>query len=554
MSARPEASRALSPAAGRPAGGRAGLLPAWRVMLSLGGAYLALALLSIALSRQPGQIAGVWYANAVAVVALLRSPRRQWPALLAVVMGANAAANAAWGDPLGLVLAFLPANVLEIVLAAALLQRAGLADSGLRTPRQLLRLLLLGAALPQAMAALLAAVTFVALGLGPFAQVVQTWFQGGAVGALAALPLLLLLANQPPAVLRPAVADARLWTLLPLAVAVTLLCMAHVPFPFVYIGVPLLVAAMLLDLVAVALLVLVTSVTAMLALATGVLVPPPVTAEWQHGFVYMAHAAALAPSLLLSAAAADLRDSHRRLVERKQALLQANEALQYFVRVASHDLREPLNTIAQFTGLVARDQAAVLPPDASQYLALVQREALRMRHLLDDVLQYSQVQRTDLPPPRAVALDAVAAQVRGALSARLHGSGARLDIAPLPVVLGHASLLSLLLQNLLDNAVKFVAPGQVPEVTVSARLGEAGGQPVTWLTVADHGIGIAAEDQARLFRPFQRLHLRRDYEGTGLGLALCRQIAQMHGGEVTVESTPGEGARFTVRLPLAPAA
>ena len=104
----------------------------------------------------------------------------------------------------------------------------------------------------------------------------------------------------------------------------------------------------------------------------------------------------------------------------------------------------------------------------------------------------------------------------------------------------------LLLHHLLDNALKFVAPGQAAEITLTVRH-DAGS---AWLTVADRGIGISPEQQARLFEPFQRLHLRRDGAGTGLGLALCRQIAQAHGGEISVQSALGDGARFKLRLPL----
>lgn len=532
-----------------PAGPRAAW-PGAVTVLGLAGGYLGLALLSILLSRASGLPAGIWYANALATVVLARAPWRQWPLLLALALSANAAANLLCGDPWHQVLAFLAPNGLEIVLAAAGVRRAGLADSPLRSLPALLRLLLLGAVLPQAASALLAAALFQALDLGPALAVAQIWFEGGAVGAIAALPALLVLAGQPRAGWRALAGDLRLWLLLCVALAVTLLCLAHVPFPFVYLGLPLLVAAMLLDMPAVALGVLATSVTASAALAGGVLVPPPFTSAWQHGFLYLAHAAAVTPALLLAAAVGSLRDHHARLLERQRALGEANQALQQFAHMAAHDLREPLNTIAQFTGLVLQDHAPRLPEDAAQYLRLVRRETERMRLLLDDVLQYSQVQRGELPPPRPVALDGALDQACQALAARLRDSGAVLRRAPLPVVRGHAPLLALLLQNLLDNALKFVAPGAVPEVEVGARLGEAGGTPSVWLTVADHGVGIAADGQARLFRPFQRLHPRRDYPGTGLGLALCRQIARVHEGEIAVDSAPGEGARFTVRLPL----
>ena len=170
-----------------------------------------------------------------------------------------------------------------------------------------------------------------------------------------------------------------------------------------------------------------------------------------------------------------------------------------------------------------------------------------MRTLLDDVLQYARLQGGQPGAAEPVALDPVLAEVMASLAGRVRESGATLQASPLPAVLGHAALLSLLLQNLLSNALKFVPAGRPPRVEISVR--EQGG--LAWLTVADNGIGIAEVDLPRLFRPFQRLNLRRHYEGTGLGLALCRQIAQVHGGDIHVDSVPGVGSQFTVRLPLA---
>ena len=512
----------------------------------LAGAYTGLACLSMLVSRQPGQIATVWYANAAAVVLLAQAPRRQWPVMLGAAAGVNAAVNWLWGDAPLAMLAFLPPNLLEILLGAWALQRAGLATSALRSPAELLRLLLLGGVLPQTAAAGLAALSFGLLGREAVALLGLAWFESTVIGAISVLPAGLLLANQSPQRLHQALGDRRLWLLAPLAVASSLLCLGWMPYPFVYLAMPLLAAAILLDMVAVALLTALVSVTVALGLAAGVFVPPAAAGYGQAGFITLAFAAALVPALLLAAAVAELRDHQGRLMERKAELRAAHAALQQFVHIASHDLREPLNTISQFSGLLAQDHAAALPSEAARYLALVRQEADRMRLLLDDVLQYSQVQQGELPAPQPVALDAVLEQVRQALAPRLAESGAQLRWVALPVVRGHASLLVLLLHNLLDNALKFVAPGQAPDVQIEAR--QTDGE--VWLTVADRGIGIALAQQSRLFMPFQRLHLRRDYDGTGLGLALCRQIARAHGGDIELQSAPGQGTRLTVRLPL----
>ncbi len=562
------------------------LLPPWPVLGLLTGATLGLSLLSLvgawpaaphALQTHPSGLLSTWgLANAVAIVALARSPRWHWPALLALVavlklllavgalgwpglpglagVGAVAVSGAvAGGGAAGpLALAWLPAHGVEILLGAWLLQREGLESSSLRSPGTLLRVLLLGALLPQALAAGVAAVCAALFGLGPAGLVALAWFKGAALGALSVLPAALLLAGQPRQRLRLALADVRFWLLAPISVGITVLCLTWLPFPFVSLAVPLLVGAIWLDLVAVALLTLLVSVAVMLVVGMGGVVVSPLqiyaaSAAWLSAATGVATAAALLPALVLAAAMAELRDSQARLRGRKDELKQTNAALQLFVHAASHDLREPINTIAQFSQLIDQDHGAALPPDVGRYLGLVQREAERLRHGLDDVLRYAQLQGADLPAPQPVDLALLVDPLRRALAPRLAAASARLQVAPMAVrVRGHAPLLALLLHHLLDNALKFVAPGQAAEITLTLRH-DAGS---AWLTVADRGIGISPEQQARLFEPFQRLHLRRDYAGTGLGLALCRQIAQAHGGELTVQSALGDGARFTLRLPL----
>lgn len=249
----------------------------------------------------------------------------------------------------------------------------------------------------------------------------------------------------------------------------------------------------------------------------------------------------------LAVAMAELRDSHDRLQHTADDLRLANESLLQFVRIASHDLREPLNTMVQFVGLVEEDLVHVMPEAARGYLRLVQGAGARMRTLLDDVVRYARLQKGESDPPQDVPLDALLAGLRDALGAALSERGASLQLGPLPVVRGHASLLALLFQNLLSNALKFVPEGRAPQVRVFAEVHDG----VATIRVIDNGIGIAPEHVARLFQPFQRLHRKSEYEGTGLGLALSRQIAEAHGGRIEVCPTPeGEGACFAVTLPL----
>jgi signal transduction histidine kinase len=522
-------------------------LPPWGGVLGLGLAYAAAAGLSVLISRQNGSIASIWFANALAMGVLMHRAPRQWPASLAALAAGVVAVNLAWGDSLLSALAFLPANLGEVAFAAWLLRRGGLHRTGLRSPVLLLRLLLLGGLLPQLLGATLGASTIALLGPVPFSAVWLAWFEGSVIGSVSVLPLVVCAMRHPwPAIRQQLLVPHMAW-LLPVAVGTALLTLGHVPFPFIYLSIPLMVAGMLVEFLAVATLTLAVSVTVAVALAVGVFVPPPTTAVWQQVYVYLAYAAALVPPQLLASAVAELRDHHARLLARTAELARANEGLEQFVRIASHDLREPMNTIVQFTGLIEQDFADRLPEPAPTYLALVRRATQRMRALLDDVLHYTRLQRGAQGEPQPVPLDQLLQEVQRSLAARLAASGGRLQVGPLPVVAGQPTLLELMFQNLVGNALKFVPPGRRPEVTVSSRI-EGG---VAAVSVRDNGIGIEPQDVPRLFKPFSRLHLRREYEGTGLGLALVQFVVNAHGGRVQVESAPGQGACFTVWLPLA---
>lgn len=517
--------------------------------LTLGLMYGAAALLSLQLGRQPGSVATLWYANALATAVLAFRAPSQWPWLLFAMGVSNLAANVAYGDAPGRALLFLPPNLLEVALAAWALRRSGLVAQGLRSARALLSLLLLGGVLPQVVTATAATLMLLGEGFDHLSGVWLPWFEGSVIGAISMLPLAFLVCRQGVQGLRQQLLDPRLLILLPMAVGVTLLTLAQVPYPFVLLATPLLLAAMVVDLAATLLLTLVASVTIAAAFAGGVFVAPPQRAAWEQVFLYLAIAAALVPAQLLAAARAELDDSHARLAARSLELRHSNDGLEQFVRIASHDLREPLNTIVQFGQLIQEDEAARLSDGGRRYLALVLQAARRMRLLLDDVLQYARLQRSTAAPIHAepVALAPLFAELSGALAGRIRASGADLRVDLSLAVHGNPTMLSLLFQNLLSNALKFVPPERRPEVYVSERVD---GDHV-WITVADNGIGIENDDLPKLFQPFQRLQLRRLYEGSGLGLALARQVAEAHGGEIVAASVPGEGSRFSVRLPRA---
>lgn len=240
----------------------------------------------------------------------------------------------------------------------------------------------------------------------------------------------------------------------------------------------------------------------------------------------------------------------------EQALQQAfeelrlrNRELQDFAFVASHDLQEPLRKIQAFSDRLQTRYAAQLDLQARDYLDRSTQAAARMQRLIDDLLTYSRVSSRS-KPFAPVDLARVAAQVMDDLQARIESSGGRLQIGPLPTIEGDATQLQQLLQNLVSNALKFRAPGRDPLVRIEATPVRLPPDRPAWeLRVADNGIGFDPRHAERIFAPFQRLHARQDYEGTGIGLAIVRRIVERHHGSIHAEGRLDGGATFIVQLP-----
>lgn len=229
-----------------------------------------------------------------------------------------------------------------------------------------------------------------------------------------------------------------------------------------------------------------------------------------------------------------------------------NAELQDFAFVASHDLQEPLRKVQAFSDRVLTRYADRLDPQAVDYLRRMDAAAARMQSLIDDLLAYSRVS-TRGGTFRAVDLDLVLDDVLADLEARIESSRGEIVRARLPTVQGDPTQLGQVLQNLIGNALKFAVPGRRPRVEVRAdRIADADSGPRRggWrLIVADNGIGFDNLHADRIFAPFQRLHGRSEYEGTGMGLAIVRKIVERHGGTVNAVGVPGSGATFSVEFP-----
>lgn len=241
----------------------------------------------------------------------------------------------------------------------------------------------------------------------------------------------------------------------------------------------------------------------------------------------------------------ELRVANESLHRRAAELARSNEELESFASIASHDLQEPLRKVRTFTEQLTILEADRLSDKGKDYLGRANAAAERMQKLIEDLLKFSRVS-TQGRPFETVDLAEVTSRVLVDLESQVEEAGARIDVGPLPVITADALQMQQLLQNLLSNAIKFRRPEARPEVTVR---GEVRGHNVL-LTVKDNGIGFEPRYSARIFRIFERLHGRTEYPGTGIGLALCRKIADRHGGTIEAQSQPGQGATFTIVLPV----
>lgn len=228
-----------------------------------------------------------------------------------------------------------------------------------------------------------------------------------------------------------------------------------------------------------------------------------------------------------------------------EALARSNAELAQFAYVASHDLSEPLRMVSSYLNLLRRRYHGRLDADADEFIDYAVDGAARMRGLIEALLAYSRAgsgERREI-----VDLGSVTADVLRSLAAALVEAGAEIEIGELPAVLGDRSQLEQLLQNLMSNALKFRAGGR-------ARLwvyAESDDGEMARIAVADGGIGIAPEQREQVFEMFNRLHDRESYEGTGIGLAICRKIVERHGGRIWIDEREGGGAVFRFTLPVA---
>lgn len=251
-----------------------------------------------------------------------------------------------------------------------------------------------------------------------------------------------------------------------------------------------------------------------------------------------------APALAMRAE--QLERANADLAETTARLERSNEELQRFATVASHDLREPLRVVSGFADLLARRHGDQLGQDGNRFVEAITGGVKRMDEMISDLLAYARAGRID-QPLAPVDANEVVRDVLDGLQRAIEDAHAELEVEPLPLVNGNAASLRQLFQNLVANAIKFVDAG-TPRVRIWAAE-----VPEGWrFSVRDNGIGIDPEQAENIFGMFKRLHGSERYPGTGVGLAVCQRIVDVHGGRIWVEPAPGGGSQFMFTIARAP--
>jgi light-regulated signal transduction histidine kinase (bacteriophytochrome) len=249
----------------------------------------------------------------------------------------------------------------------------------------------------------------------------------------------------------------------------------------------------------------------------------------------------------VQSANAKLERANQDLAHSNLELKRSNAELEQFASVASHDLQEPLRKVQTFGDQLERRYGDQIPDEAVDYLHRMRRAANRMSTLIEDLLRFSRV-TTHARPPQPVDLSRVAREVTSDLEAPLQETQGVVEIDGLPTVEADPLQMRQLLQNLIANGIKFHRPGLPPLVRLQRA--QSPGVGLVAFTVQDNGIGFEPEYEERIFKVFERLHPRDVYQGTGIGLAMCRKIVERHGGSIVAAGRPGEGSTFTVTLPV----
>lgn len=249
---------------------------------------------------------------------------------------------------------------------------------------------------------------------------------------------------------------------------------------------------------------------------------------------------------------AEQKKAEKKLETYAQELKRSNSELQDFANVASHDLQEPLRKIQVFGERLIMKYGELIPDQGKDYLARMQNAAKRMNSLLNGLLHFARV-TTKAKPFETVDLSKIASEAASDLETRIEQTSGKVEIGELPVIDADSMQIRQLFQNLIGNGLKFHRQDVHPIVKINGQKFTTNGNGRSEsckITVEDNGIGFDEKDTGRIFGVFQRLHRKNEFEGTGIGLAICQKIVERHSGKISAQSTLGKGTKFIVDLPV----
>jgi light-regulated signal transduction histidine kinase (bacteriophytochrome) len=233
------------------------------------------------------------------------------------------------------------------------------------------------------------------------------------------------------------------------------------------------------------------------------------------------------------------------LKQKALELERSNKELEQFAYIASHDLQEPVRKIITFADRLKSLEKEALPDMSEDYLNRIQTAAYRMKRLIEDLLEYSRISSRKKSFD-FINLNIILKDVLSNLELRIHDCGAQVNLKDLPRVKADRVQMVELFQNLISNAIKFRKKEETPQITIE---GKALPNGFIEIRILDNGIGFEMKHLEKIFQPFQRLHGKGEYEGSGIGLAICKKIVERHGGRLLAESILGKGSIFIVLLP-----